>query len=285
VPLLDFRQRSGYLFLALIVGHVILISAQVNSRSGVPVLEAVTFGAFAEAQRGTSSVVDSLRHVWANYVGLRSVRAENEALKRELGDALVKMQEQAALVGRAEGLAKLLELKERMPLQTVAAEIIASGATSDFRTLTINKGSLQGIQNDMAVVAPLGVVGRVVTSSPRAAKVQLLIDRNAAAGAMIERSRAQGVAVGVGDDTIRLDYVSETSDVVVGDQVVTSGIDGIFPKGFIIGRVSDVQRSGGAFRRITVQPAVEFGRLEDVLIVVTVPQPEQPPAADAEGRK
>jgi rod shape-determining protein MreC len=269
VPQLDFRQRSGYLFLALIVGHVVLISAQVNSRSGVPILEAVTFGAFAEAQRGASSIVDSLRHVWGNYVALRSVRADNDALRRELAEARVRMQEQGALVGRAEALAELLELKKRTPLQTAAAEIIAAGATSDFRTLTINKGVLQGIQTDMAVVAPLGVVGRVVTSSPRAAKVQLLIDRNAAAGAMIERSRAQGVAVGDGDDTLRLDYVSETSDVVVGDQVVTSGIDGIFPKGFIVGRVIDVQRSGGAYRRITVQPAVNFSELEDVLVVLT----------------
>jgi rod shape-determining protein MreC len=285
VPQLDFRQRSGYLFLALIVGHVILISAQVNSRSGVPILEAVTFGAFAEAQRGTSSVLDGIRNVWGNYVALRSVRAENEALRQELNEARVRMQEQSGLVGRAQGLAELLELKNRTPLQTVAAEIIASGATSDFRTLTINKGVQQGIHNDMAVVAPLGVVGRIVTSSSRAAKVQLLIDRNAAVGVMIERSRAQGVAVGDGDDTLRLDYVSETSDVVVGDQIVTSGIDGIFPKGFVVGNVSDVQRSGGAYRRITVQPAVNFRALEDVLVVLTPPEAAQLAGADAEEAK
>ncbi len=278
---IDFRQRSGYLFLALIVGHVILISAQVNSRSGVPILEAVTFGAFAEAQRGTSSVVDVIRNVWGDYVALRSVRANNEALRQELAEARVRMQEQSALLGRAQGLADLLDLKNRTPLETVAAEIIASGATSDFRTLTINKGTRQGIRTDMAVVAPLGVVGRVVTATARAAKVQLLIDRNAAAGAMIERSRAQGVAVGTGDDTLRLDFVPETSDVVVGDQVVTAGIDNIFPKGFVIGRVSAVQRSGGAFRHITVEPAVHFSELEDVLVVLTPAESVQLAGADA----
>jgi rod shape-determining protein MreC len=108
-----------------------------------------------------------------------------------------------------------------------------------------------------------------VVPSLRAAKVQLLIDRNAAAGALIERSRAQGVVVGAGDDLLRLEYVSEIADVVVGDVVVTSGIDGIFPKGFIIGRVETVERSGRTYRRITVSPAVDFSSLEEVLVVLT----------------
>lgn len=269
MSLLDFRQRSGYLFLAIIVGHVILISAQVNSRSGVPLLESVTFGAFAEAQRATSSIVNGVRGVWSGYVALRSVRRENEELRRELSAAQMQLQAQGALIGRAEGLAQLLDLKNSISLSTMAAEIIASGATPDFRTITINKGQMHGLTVDMAVLAPAGVVGRLVVPSPRASKVQLLIDRNAGAGAMIERSRAQGVVVGVGDDALRMDYVSEVSDVVVGDLVVTSGNDGIYPKGFAIGRVSAVQRSGGAYREIAVQPAVNFGSLEDVLVVLT----------------
>lgn len=269
MALLDFRQRSGYLFLAIIVGHVILISAQVNSRGGVPILEAVTFGAFSEAQRATSAAVNGLRNVWGGYVALRGVYHENEALRRQLADAQIEMQAQRGLLGRAQGLEQLLELRARVPLSTTAASIIASGATADFRTLTIDKGLLHGLTNNMAVVAPAGVVGRVVVPSPRASKVQLLIDRNAAAGALIERSRAQGVVVGGGDDTLRMDYVSEVSDVVVGDLVVTSGIDGIYPKGFAIGIVSRVQKSGGAYRDIEVRPAVNFASLEDVLVVVT----------------
>ena len=269
MTLLDFRQRSGYLFLAVIVGHVILISAQINSRSGVPLLESVTFGVFSEAQRATSSVVGGFRHVWSGYVALRGVYRENESLRRQLGDAQVELQEQRALLGRAQGLEQLLELKTRVSLATAAATIIASGATPDFRTLTIDTGLIHGLTTNMAVIAPAGVVGRVVVPSPRASKVQLLIDRNAAAGALIERSRAQGVVVGAGEDTLRMDYVSEVSDVVVGDTVVTSGIDGIFPKGFVIGKVSHVQRSGGAYRAIAVRPAVDFASLEDVLVILT----------------
>ena len=269
MALLDIRQRAGYLFLAVTLGHIILISAQVNSKSGVPVLEQVTFGVFAEVQRSMTAVVSGVRHLWSGYVGLRHVRAENAELKQQLADAQIQLQQQRALADRSRGLDRLLDLRERVTLNTVAAEVIASGATPDFRTLTIDKGTRQGLRPDMAVIAPAGVVGRVVVPSLRAAKVQLLIDRNAAAGALIERSRAQGVVVGAGDDLLRLEYVSEIADVAVGDVVVTSGIDGIFPKGFVIGRVEALDRSGGAYRRITVRPAVDFSSLEEVLVVLT----------------
>src|SRR3954468_91360 len=276
MALVDIRQRAGFLFLAATLGQVILISTQVTAKSGVPVFEAVTFGVFAEVQRGASSVVSGFRHTWGDYVGLRSVRVENERLKRDLAAAQIQVQEQRALADRSRSLERLLDLRDRVTLKTVAAEIIASGATPDFRTLTIDKGTNDGLRPDMAVIAPAGVVGRIVVPSGRAAKVQLLIDRNAAAGALIERSRAQGVIVGSGDERLRLEYVSETSDVVVGDVVVSSGIDGIYPKGFIIGRVETVEKNGGAYRQITVRTSVDFSGLEEVLVVLTPPPGTEP---------
>jgi rod shape-determining protein MreC len=269
MALLDTRQRAGYVFLAVMLGHVILISAQVNAKSGVPVLEAAAFGIFAEVQRGTASILGGIRHVWSGYVGLRQVRAENEVLRRQLAEAEIALQEQKALADRTRGLERLLELRDRSNLSTAAAEIIAAGATPDFRTVTIDKGTREGLRPDMAVIAPSGVVGRVVVPSASAAKVQLLIDRNAAVGALIERSRAQAVVVGAGDAWLRMEYVSEVADVAPGDVVVTSGIDGIYPKGFIIGRVETVEKGGGAYKRIMVKPAVDFSSLEEVLVVLT----------------
>jgi rod shape-determining protein MreC len=280
LALLDIRQRAGYLFLALMLGHVVLISAQVNSRSGVPLLEAATFGVFSEVQRGTSGGISVFRRIWNGYVGLREVRSENESLRRELDGALIELQQQRALADRTRGLERLLELRGQAKLDTTAAEIIASGATPEFRTLTIDKGRRDGVNVDMAVIAPQGIVGRVVVPSSRAAKVQLLVDRNAAAGALIERSRAQGIVMGSGDTKLRLEYVSEVADVVVGDLVVTSGIDGIFPKGFTIGSVTAVDKSGGAYRQITVEPAVDFSALEEVLVVLT-PTPAQAAARES----
>jgi rod shape-determining protein MreC len=264
----DIHQRSGYLFLVVILGHILLISAQVNSRAGVPVLEQITFGIFSEVQRGMSSGVSGIRSAWSGYVNLRHVKAENDLLKRQLAAAQVDGQEQRALADRTRGLQQLLELRNHLPLATTAAEIIGAAATPDFRTVTIDKGKGDGLRPDMAVISPAGVVGRVVVRSTRSAKVQLIIDRNAAAGALVERSRAQGVIVGEGD-ALRMDYVSEVADIVVGDLVVTSGIDGIYPKGFVIGRVDSVEKSGGAYKRITVKPSVDFSALEEVLVVVT----------------
>lgn len=270
MALLDIRQRAGYLFFALLLGHVLLISTQVASRTGVPVIQAVTFGAFAEVQRGVSAGASSITRVWRDYTELRRVRAENDELRRDLAAAQVAAQEQRAMADRARGLGALLALRDRSNLTTLAAEVIAGAAMPDFQTITIDKGARDGLRGDMAVIAPAGVVGRVVVPSLRAAKVQLLIDRNAAAGALVERSRAQGVVVGAADRRLQMEYVSEVADVVVGDLVVTSGIDGIYPKGYAIGRVETVERAGGAYKRIVVKPAVDFSSIEEVLVVLTL---------------
>jgi rod shape-determining protein MreC len=235
----------------------------------VPVLEEVAFGVFAEAERAISAGFSSMRRVWSGYVGLRNVKSQNDVLTRQLEAAQVALQQQRALADRTRNLERLLDLRDRSNLNTIAAEIIAAGATPDFLTLTIDKGMRDGVRADMAIIAPAGVVGRVVMASARAAKVQLLIDRNAAAGALVERSRAQGVVTGGGDDRLRMDYVSEVADVIVGDLVVTSGIDGIYPKGYVIGQVESVEKSGTSYKTITVKPAVDFTSLEEVLVVLT----------------
>jgi len=276
--MLDIRQRSGYLFLGVMLGHILLISAQVNSRSGVPVLEAVTFGAFAEVERSISAGVSSVRRGWSGYAGLRQLKSQNDELTRRLEEAQIALQQQRALADRTRNLERLLELRDTSKLNTLAVEIIAAGAMPDFRTLTIDKGTREGVRADMAVIAPAGVVGRVVMPTSRAAKVQLLIDRNAAAGALVERSRAQGVVTGGGDNRLRMDYVSEVADVIVGDLVVTSGIDGIYPKGYVIGQVESVEKSGTSYKTITIRPAVDFTSLEEVLVVLT-PTPTRELAA------
>ena len=155
----------------------------------------------------------------------------------------------------------------------MSARVIAGDASTYFRTVTIDRGTGDGVHRDSAVVSPDGVVGRVVSDpSSRAAKVQLLVDRRAAAGALIERTRAAGVVVGNADQgVLRMEYVSNLEDVQLGDIVVTSGIDGIYPKGFVIGEVEVVQRGPGLYRTIHLRPKVEFSDLEDVLVIIREP--------------
>ena len=269
MALADIRQRPGVILGAAILLHVVLISAQVNTASGLPVLQVVTFGTFSELQRATMALIDGVRGMWTGYVALQQVRQENAALREELQTLQVRLQQERAEAQRTDNLRQLLELRERAQLDTTAAEVIAGAASPEFQTVTIDKGASDGLMTDMAVISPAGVVGRVILPSGRAAKVQLLIDVNAAAGALIERTRVQGVVVGAGAGMLRMRYVPGTADVKTGDLVVTSGIDGIYPKGFVIGTIDHVAGSVGEYHDIGVRPAVDFSRLEEVLVVRT----------------
>jgi rod shape-determining protein MreC len=194
------------------------------------------------------------------------------ALARLLGDER-QPEEERARAARAQQLEDLLQLRQNLKLDTISAVVIGSSASPDFRGMTIDKGSGYGVAENMAVIASTGVVGRIVTPAPNAAKVQLVIDQNAAAGALVERSRAQGIVVGRGTDTVRMDFVPATADVILGDAIVTSGVDGIYPQGFVIGKVVQVNNGNGIYKAITVRPSVDFNRLEEVLVIRTPPQP------------
>jgi rod shape-determining protein MreC len=267
----DIRQRPGVLFVSAVVLHVVIISTQVSGPSGRPLLSVATFGVVGEVQRLAMGAVNGVRDTWGGYVALHDVQAENARLLQQLQTLQVRLQEQRAMAERAQSLRQLLELRERAGLDTVAAEVIAGPASPEFRTVTVDRGAREGVTADMSVISPAGVVGRVILPGPRAAIVQLLVDRNAAVGALIERSRVQGIVLGAGGDTLQMDFVADTADVQPGDLVVTSGIDGIHPKGFVIGTVEGVERRTGAFHAITVRPAVDFSRLEEVLVVLTPP--------------
>jgi len=269
-PRSPYRQRTGILFGAVMIGHLILISAQVQSKSGVPVLEGITFGVFSRIQGGAAGLFRGVGDTWRSYFDLRGVRAENEALRQQVAALEVRLQEQRALASRAERLQATLDLRGSTSLPTLAAEVIAGNPNPGFMTVTVNRGSADGVQADMAVIAPKGVVGRVVGPvAMHAARVQLIVDRNAAVGAVSERARAGGMAVGVdGDPPLAMELVSNLADVAVGDLIVASGVDGIYPRGFVIGTVEKSERGPSLYRVIGVRPAVNFSSLEEVLIVL-----------------
>jgi rod shape-determining protein MreC len=279
---IEVHRRTGYLLLATLVAQVILISAQVRTSSGTRVLQAVTFGVFSQVQLGTAWVFGGVRGVWDGYFALRGAHVQNQQLREALNAAELRLREREAMAQRAVELERLLEIRQRTPLRTVAANVIAGDATGIdiFRTFTIDKGSSSGLRKDMAVIAPEGVVGRIVEQPPLyAAKVQLLIDREAAAGAIIERSGVGGVVVGHdrdGEAQLQLDFVSNLADAKVGDRVVTSGLDGIFPRGIVIGTLSRVDKGTGLYKQIWVTPAVDFAAVGTVLVVLDPPQATGP---------
>jgi rod shape-determining protein MreC len=190
---LDIHKRTGYLFLGVMLAQVILVSAQVQTKSGTRALQAVMFELFSRVEAGTASMVRGSRNVWGNYFALRGVRAENETLRRQLGELEVKFQQEHALAVRSGQLQALLELKTKSELPTLSALVIAGNPDPQMRTVTIDRGSSDGVQADMAVIAPGGIVGRIIAPvGRRASRVQLLVDSTAAAGALIERTRRCG---------------------------------------------------------------------------------------------
>ena len=289
MALLDIRQRTGWLFGAIVVSHIILISAQVTTKRGVPVLQEVTFGAFAEMQRAATTAFGSAREGWQNYFALQQIRQENEQLKQEVTKLRISLEQERNIAQQSRTLQQLLDLRTAAGFETAAASVIGSGADPEFRTVTIDKGTQDGLRADMAVMSPAGIVGRILMPTARAAKVQLIIDRDAAAGVMIERTRVAGVVTGVGSaeelgfraGLINLNYVPGSADVKRGDRVVTSGIDGIYPKGLPVGEIQSAERAAGEWR-IRVKPSVDFAALETVLVVLKAPDPPSETAGDGE---
>ena len=273
--MIDLTRRTGVSLLVAVVCHIVLLSTQATTASGVPVFQTLTFGAFAEVQRAVSGTVAAAGGLWNDYVGLQAVRAENESLRRELDAVRLRWQMDRAGAQRVRTLEALLGLRRSAGLETISARIIAGDATPYFRTVTIDRGRSDGVRRDSAVLSASGVVGRIVGEpGSRASRVQLLIDGNAAAGAIIERTRVDGLVTGAVDDQLlRMAYVSNLEDVEVGDTVVTSGVDGIYPKGFVIGDVTLVRRGPGLYRTIHVRPRIRFADLDEVLVTL----PESPP--------
>jgi rod shape-determining protein MreC len=280
----DEWRGNRPLLAALILAHVVVISRQVDGGGGLSLLERGVFTLLSPLQRAAGACVHAVGTAWSGYLDLRRVHDENLQLQgrvRELETALQERQSQTAEAAR---LRQLLGLRSILPLDALAAEVVAREGLPWYRVIVISRGSGDGVELNAPVISPTGIVGRVIERGPHAARVQLLLDRDSAVGAVIERTRVAGVVSGqVGSaegaagpplGELAMKYVPATSDVVENDLVVTSGSERIFPKGLVVGRVLSVGVGAGLFKEILVAPAARFDRLEELLVL-------RGPAADA----
>jgi rod shape-determining protein MreC len=273
---LDAR-RSRLLLAVLVVTHLVAISRQVDSGGGVSLLERAVFGVLSPVQLGVGRALLAVGGAWSGYVDLRGTRAENVRLARRLSELEGELERGRQGAGEAERLRAMLELKRALPLETIAADVVARDGPTWFRTLTVDKGSDAGVVLNAAVLSPTGVLGRVVSLGPMAARVQLLLDRDSGVGALVERTRVTGIVSppaaggGAGTDLV-MKYVSSLADVVTGDRILTSGLDRIYPKGLVIGRVRTVASPAGLFKEVVVTPSARFDELETVLVARGTPE-------------
>jgi len=277
-------RKSRFLLVGLVALHLVLISHQVDGGTGASILERGVFAVLYPFEWAVASSVRGVKNTFASYVDLRGVRAENVRLREQVAVLETLLQQKQDRVREAERLREALGLREILPLKTLVAEVVARDGLPFYHVLTIDRGSEHGVRLDAPVISPTGVVGRVIDLHPRASRVQLLLDAQAAVAVLIERTRAAGVASGrntpqeeAGPD-LEVRYMPALADVQVGDVVVTSGLDRIFPKGLAVGRVRAVGPGGGLFKDVRVEPSARFDLLEEVLVVLG-PEPPLPSGA------
>ncbi len=222
---------------------------------------------------------NSSGNLWHNYFFLRGVRAENRQLKQQIEEMRLEQVRLSEDAEQAHRLQELLAFKEQYIGKTVAAQVIGFGGSDLSRIVYIDKGKNDGIEKDLAVINAKGIVGKVLEVFPRVSQVLLINDQTSGAGAMLEKSRLQGVLKGTPDGAVILERVMADEQVAPGDVILSSGGDRIFPKGLPVGTVTKVSPGREMFLKIEVKPAADLSRLEEVLVVTE--KREQEAVADS----
>jgi len=219
-------------------------------------------------QIASQATMNWIQDVQDSYSMLAGYKSENEKLRKRIQQLEVERNQLLEAEATNRRLQQLLDFRSRLPSASVTAYIIADSASSWFKSCLLDKGSADGVRKGMAVVTPLGVVGQVVAVTGRTAKVLLLTDPNSGVDVLVQRTRARGIVSGSLDNGTTLKYVKRSEDIQEGDRLLTSGLDGIFPKGIVVGTVIKVRKQTlGLFQYIEVLPAVSLTRTEEVFIV------------------
>jgi rod shape-determining protein MreC len=217
------------------------------------------------AAQATTASIQELQQSFATVSGYK---AENEKLQKRIAELEAERSRLLEAEATNLRLQQLLEFRSQLPADSVTASIIASSASTWFQSSLLNKGSADGIHKGMAVVTPLGAMGQVIAVTGRTSKVLLLTDPNSGVDVIVQRSRARGIVSGSLDNGTVMKYVKRSEDVQEGDRLITSGLDGVFPKGLTVGTVTKVRKQHlGLFQFIEVTPAVDPSRVEEVLVV------------------
>lgn len=261
------RHRAFFILLAVMGAQLLLLSAQITRNQKVRLIQVWAVAVLNPFERAFHGVVSGTSGVLRDYRDLWQAQAENHELQVQLVAARAEIQKLSEQAVEARRLRRLLEFKEQLPFTTVASEVIAASPGEASRAIYIDKGADDGLTADLAVITPAGIVGKILAVFPHSAQVLLITDPSSGAAAALERSRVQGILKGVAPNACQLNYVMNESPVELGERVLTSGLDRIYPKGLPVGQVTEIQE-GNIYKTIKVTPAAELDRLESVLVVL-----------------
>ncbi len=214
-------------------------------------------------------IISFAKDVWRHYFFIVAAAKENDQLKKELHEALKKNQRQIEIELANKRLRVLLNFKKRVNRQVITAEVIGKDPSRWYKTVIIDKGMTDGVVKGSAVVAPSGVAGQVIETLAHYSKVQLMIDRNSSIDAVVQKKNARGIVKGDGGNQCSFEYVLRKHNIKVGDVIVTTGLDGVFPKGQSVGYVSlRVKRSSGNFKELIITPYVNFANINELMVLL-----------------
>ncbi len=250
----------------LTLTFIFLVSTLGSQKFGI--LHKLVFEVSGPVQQAFSRAVGYVYVFKEQYVDLVGVRKENKRLWKELQETRASANKNREALAINARLKKLLEFKDSTDLPMLAARIVGKDPSLWFRTVTVDRGSSDGVFKGMPVLTVDGIVGQIITVSPNYSKVLLAIAPSSALDVLLQKSRVRGILKGTGSQIFKLDYVLKTVDVKEGDYIVTAGYGGLFPAGLPVGVVSKViKKRRGMFLEIEVTPAVDFLLLEDMLII------------------
>ncbi len=283
------RYRNLIVLVVVLFAQVLGLAVQVkrtNAEDSEPtrLIRVWAVGAVSPLEKVLVWAQTSTSNLWHNYFYLRGVRAENRALKQEIERIRLDEARLNQDADQAHRLQALLGFKQQFISQTLPAQVIGSSGSEQSRAVYIDKGEKSGLRPDMAVITADGIVGKVLRVYRSTALVLLINDQSSGVGAILEKSRLQGILRGTAAGEVALEKVMSDETVPAGELVLTSGGDRIFPKGLVVGRVTKVSQGKDLFLDIRVKPAANLGKLEEVLVVTKIDERQSEPDESGSAR-
>jgi len=257
----------------LFVVNIVILSVVGRSRLTVSGPDRLAVSMVAPFQEVLTHSLRFVRDIWRSYFALVSAAKENTTLHLKLREAEAWNHKCLEVEKSNARLRHLLNFKPSRPQQVLPAEVIGIDPSAWSKTIIIDKGSADGVKKGFSVVVPEGIVGQIISVARHYSKVLMIIEPNSAVDAMLQRNRARGIVKGADDGTCLFDYALRKHEILEGDTVISSGLDGVFPKGLQLGRVTRiVKNDAGIFQTVTVTPFVDFEKIEEVLVVIAPPE-------------
>ena len=270
MPGIPSRHKSIFLLAGVVLLQVLLLALQIKRDSEGRLIRVWTVGAFSPFERAGNHGIGHMRETWRHYFALQNASRENEQLRRENDDLKMQVNQLQSKANEADRLALLLNFhKSHENVPMLGARVIATSAGTASATIMLDRGSKDHLKKNMGVITPEGVVGKIVEVYDNTSEVLLLTDKDSGVGAMLGNSRVQSPVGGAGEPLLVMKYVANDDVVNVGERVVTSGMDKIFPRDLPIGTITDI-KPGNPFKSIRIRPSAHLERLEEVIVLLTL---------------